>query len=645
MTDSILSSLVAMSNRYGADPAYVLAGGGNTSVKEGDVIAVKGSGCALASAKAENFVKLDRAALEALWDKKYSQDEKTREAEVLSDLLAARLPGEDKRPSVETLLHAMLPRTFVLHVHPSAVNALTCSKEGEQKAKELFPAALWIPEEKPGYILSLLCRKRIAAYKEQHGSCPDILILQNHGIFFSADTVEGIDALVKETDAKLQSVTLDNTVSDVSAAVAAAPALRMHYAKAASAEVATVLFAAAAAPFAADEKAFMPLCTPATPDHIVYCGANPLFLDSLDNASEKILAHKEKFGALPRIIGLAGVGVFVCGLTVKEASTALSLLNDMIKIIRGAALYGGYSPMGDKLADFIKNWEAESYRSKANASAVSGRLQGKIVLVTGAAQGFGKGIAEQLADEGANLVIADMNAEGAAATAEDFCNRYGVGRAIAVTANVSDEESVKAMVDATVLGFGGLDVLISNAGIVRSGPLEEMTKANFDLVTAVNYTAYFLCVKYACIPMKIQRSVCPDAVFDIISVNSKSGLSGSNKNFAYAGSKFGGIGLTQSFALELAPHGIKCNAVCPGNFLDGPLWSDPDRGLFVQYLNAGKVPGAKTIEDVRKFYESKVPLGRGCLPRDVALAILYAIEQKYETGQAIPVTGGQEMLK
>jgi NAD(P)-dependent dehydrogenase (short-subunit alcohol dehydrogenase family) len=144
--------------------------------------------------------------------------------------------------------------------------------------------------------------------------------------------------------------------------------------------------------------------------------------------------------------------------------------------------------------------------------------------------------------------------------------------------------------------------------------------------------------------MKIQRRFAPAYMTDIIEINSKSGLEGSNKNFAYAGSKFGGIGLTQSFALELAPFGVKVNAICPGNFLDGPLWSDPNRGLFKQYLDSGKVPGAKSIDDVRRFYEAKVPLGRGCSTEDVARAILYVIEQQYETGQAIPVTGGQVML-
>ena len=144
--------------------------------------------------------------------------------------------------------------------------------------------------------------------------------------------------------------------------------------------------------------------------------------------------------------------------------------------------------------------------------------------------------------------------------------------------------------------------------------------------------------------MKIQHKYAPDYMMDIIEISSKSGLTGSNKNSAYAGSKFGSIGLTQSFALELVEYGIKINSICPGNFYDGPLWNDPEKGLFVQYLNAGKVPGAKTVEDVKNFYNSKIPMNRGCEVTDVIRAILYAVEQQYETGQAIPVTGGQTML-
>ena len=280
--------------------------------------------------------------------------------------------------------------------------------------------------------------------------------------------------------------------------------------------------------------------------------------------------------------------------------------------------------------------------AKANIGkrpAGEGRLGGKICIVTGAAQGFGKGIAEELYKEGASIVIADMNEPLAKQVAAEMGER-----AVAIAVNVSDEESVAHMVAQTVELFGGLDLMLSNAGVVRSGPLAQVEKKDFDFVTSVNYTGFFLCAKYAAIIMEAEHEADPEAMFDIVTLNSKSGLEGSNKNFAYAGSKFGGIGLTQSFALELCAYHIKVNAVCPGNFLDGPLWSDPVRGLFVQYLEAGKVPGAKTVADVRRYYEAKVPMNRGCLPVDVARAVMYCVEQNYETGQAIPVTGGQVML-
>lgn len=278
-------------------------------------------------------------------------------------------------------------------------------------------------------------------------------------------------------------------------------------------------------------------------------------------------------------------------------------------------------------------------KNAAKRPDTAGRLGGKLAVVTGGAQGFGFGIAEELYREGATIVLADINEDLAKKSASSLGER-----AFGIKVDVSSAESVEELVVRTVETVGGIDLFIANAGVVKAGSLDILTPEQFDFVTKVNYTGYYYCVKYASEIMKAQHEAMPDAWYDIVQINSKSGLVGSKNNFAYAGGKFGGIGLTQSFALELVEYQIKINSICPGNFYDGPLWSDPERGLFVQYLNSGKVPGAKTVEDVKKFYLSKSPIQRGCTPSDVAKAVFYCVEQTYETGQAIPVTGGQTML-
>lgn len=279
--------------------------------------------------------------------------------------------------------------------------------------------------------------------------------------------------------------------------------------------------------------------------------------------------------------------------------------------------------------------DAEAGNAASRASVVSGR----VALVTGGAQGFGEQIVRALHASGAWVHIADLNFAGAKSLAEELGER-----ATAIEVNVSDEASVEAMARSVVAASGGIDLVVSNAGIARAGSVLEQELSPFKLSTDVNYVAFFLVTKHLGRVMREQHRSAPEWLTDIVQINSKSGLVGSNRNGAYAGSKFGGIGLVQSFALELVDYRIKVNAICPGNFLDGPLWSDPENGLFVQYLNSGKVPGAENVDDVRRFYESKVPLGRGTQGADVMRALFYVVEQSYETGQALPVAGGQVML-
>ena len=247
-------------------------------------------------------------------------------------------------------------------------------------------------------------------------------------------------------------------------------------------------------------------------------------------------------------------------------------------------------------------------------------LEGKVSIVTGAAQGLGAAICERLTKERARVVPADI-------------------RGLDISVDVTKEADMAGLFDRTVKEFGRVDIVVANAAILIAEPIAEADAEKWRAVMNVNLFGNFLTMKHACRVMKPNKSA------SIIQINSKSGKKGSAANSAYAATKFGGIGLVQSVALEMAPHGIRCNAICPGNLLDSPLWADPIKGLFVQYLKAGKVPGAKNVENVRQAYVNQVPMNRGCSYDDIcnALVFLASDASAYITGIALSVTGGQEM--
>lgn len=285
---------------------------------------------------------------------------------------------------------------------------------------------------------------------------------------------------------------------------------------------------------------------------------------------------------------------------------------------------------------------------------MSADLQNKIAVVTGGAQGLGRAIALRLAREGCKVVIADVDAQGAADTAAAIAaevskwqSRPGSDPPVAETAaivlgvkaDVTQETDVKNLFDRAVRQFGRVDIVVANAGILIAEPIADADAGKWRTVINVNLFGYFLVTKYACRLMKAQGGGA------IVNINSKSGKKGSAANSAYAASKFGCVGHTQSVALEMAPFNVRCNAVCPGNLLDSPLWTHPENGLFAQYLRAGKVPGAKTVADVRQAYVNQVPMKRGCTYDDVCNAVVFLAsnQSSYITGIALSVTGGQEM--
>ena len=406
--------------------------------------------------------------------------------------------------------------------------------------------------------------------------------------------------------------------------------------------------------FIDDPSGITKINRPFSPDIIVYCKAAYLFIDIPEKtpADEYLSAFKKKYDEfvktkkfIPKVIILKGIGIMGVEDSASAVETVLDVYEDLLKISWYSENFGGPHFMSPEQINFIDNWEVENYRRQVSAgSGPKGKAIGKIAIVTGGAQGFGEGIVKDLFNEGAHVVIADIRDDIGEKLAEILNNSGKKNKALFVHTDVTDFDSLQNMVYQTVINFGGLNLAISNAGILRAGSIEEMGIDTFELMTKVNYSAYFMVIKAVTPVMKLQTKYQTGLFTDIIQINSKSGLKGSNKNFAYAGGKFGGVGLTQSFALELMPYHIKVNAICPGNYFDGPLWSDPVNGLFIQYLKTGKVPGAKTIEDVKRFYEMQVPAQRGCRVEDVMKAIYYLVEQEYETGQAVPVTGGQIML-
>lgn len=258
-------------------------------------------------------------------------------------------------------------------------------------------------------------------------------------------------------------------------------------------------------------------------------------------------------------------------------------------------------------------------------------FQGRVSLVTGAAQGLGEALAHRLGQEGADVIILDIHDEKARAVADEIASRYGV-RTLALHADVTRYDEVEAAFARAVEAMGRLDIVISNAGILIAGAVDEIPLEHWRKVIEVNLVGYFYVARVAAQIMKRQRSGV------IIQINSKSGKRGSYKNSAYAASKFGGIGLTQSLALELAEYGIRVNAICPGNLLDSPLWVE---SLYTQYAKRWGISEA----EVRQRYIDQVPMKRGCTYEDVAnvMVFLASEQSSYMTGQAINVTGGQEM--
>ena len=369
----MLNQLVALSNRYGQNPELVLAGGGNTSLKDANTLYIKGSGTSLADIDADGFVKMDRALLAQMRTKEYPALEAEREAAVLADLMSARQKGEEnKRPSVETLLHDLFEYRFVVHTHPALVNGLTCGQHGAEETARLFGSrAVWIPLVKPGYVLAMEVKREMDAFKMKTGRAADLILLQNHGIFVAGDTEEAVDSIYKEVLTALETcLTARPDFSPV-----AVDAVRVEALKAETEAVfggnAVFVSNEEISKLTAGPDAFYPVSSVFTPDHIVYCKHTPLFVSFAEDLEEQrailrreMEAFAGRHGFLPQVIAVEKLGVVTAGKSEKTARAAADLFLDGVKIAVYSRSFGGPLFLSREMIAFISNWEVEAYRQK-----------------------------------------------------------------------------------------------------------------------------------------------------------------------------------------------------------------------------------------------------------------------------------------
>lgn len=364
----VIDELVSFSNIYGSNEELVLAGGGNTSAKDGDIMYIKGSGTKLCDITADGFVAMSRSRIAEIFTKDYPESDKDRESAYLKDIMEAKLPNqENKRPSVETTLHSLFPQKFVLHLHPTLINGVTCSKDGKSCTEKLFgDSVLWIEPVKPGYTLAKNCYDALSEYKNTTGKNADIVLLANHGIFVADDNVEGLgnklffvmdkirDKVTDEADLSVgefngeKARDVFNEISEVfgndSVVMYEPSAISLEYSK--------------------SKTEFDKIYYPLNPDQVVYCKPYPVYAEDLGEIKALVEKYKAKNGFLPKIIFVKDCGLFGVDYSQKGSETAVALFNDAMKITVYARDFGGIRPMTPELVDFISNWEAESYRSK-----------------------------------------------------------------------------------------------------------------------------------------------------------------------------------------------------------------------------------------------------------------------------------------
>ncbi|GJF25663.1 bifunctional aldolase/short-chain dehydrogenase [Streptomyces sp. HO565] len=666
-----VAGLLARSHRLGSDPRNTNYAGGNTSAKgtatdpvtggETELLWVKGSGGDLGTLKAEGLAALRLDRLHALKDV-YPGVEREDEMVAAFDYCLHGKGGA--APSIDTAMHGLVDAAHVDHLHPDSGIALACAADGEKLTAECFgDKVVWVPWRRPGFQLGL----DIAAVKEANPQAVGC-VLGGHGITAWGATSEECEAnslyIIRTAEAFFAEKGRPEPFGPVTDGYAPLPdeerraraaALAPHVRALASADhpqVGHFTDDAVVLDFLsrAEHPRLAALGT-SCPDHFLRTKVRPLVLDlPADAPLEQAVARLQELhteyraeyrayyerhavpgspamrGADPAIVLVPGVGMFSFGKDKQTARVAGEFYVNAINVMRGAEAVSSYSPIEESEKFRIEYWELEE--AKLRRMPAPKPLATRVALVTGAGSGIGRAIAHRLVAEGACVVVADLDAKGAAAVAEEL---GGPDKAVAVTVDVTSEEQIAAAFAEAVLAFGGVDLVVNNAGISISKPLLETTAKDWDLQHDIMARGSFLVSREAARVMTAQK-----LGGDIIYIASKNGVFAGPNNIAYGATKADQAHQVRLLAAELGEHGIRVNGVNPDGVVRGS-------GIFAGGWGAKRaaVYGVEE-EKLGEFYAQRTLLKREVLPEHVANAVfaLTGGDLTHTTGLHIPVDAG-----
>ncbi len=638
------------------EEALVLWGGGNNSVKSraadllGNTIPVmyiKSSGSDMKSIVPKQFpaVRLDYIA------PLRSRDTGMTDQEMVDYLARCLVDPASARPSIETLLHAFLPAEAVLHTHADAILAITNNRGREETVAACFgDSVITVPYRLPGFTLS---REVAAAFDAR----PDArgLVLMNHGLITWGGSVR------EAYDRHIELVTvaeefLGKKRAAITSRTSVPPGLKP--APQQSFEIAPVLRGALSQPppvvlefddsdevlafLAREDAERITQIGPATPDHLLYTKRHPLFLHGAEEIGPSLSRYVEQYTAYynahpgefamldpsPRVVLLPGVGMWTAGKDARAARIVRDIYRHTMRIIVEAEAAGGYQTLNDRDAFHSEYWPLELY--KLTLLPKEKELAGKVAFVTGAASGIGRAIAERLAREGAHVVVTYIDVALAEEVAKSIEEANGLRRAIAVALDVTSEDQVGCAFQETALAYGGVDIVVSNAGISSFGKLDELSAADWDRSFAVNARGHFLVTRAALRLMKRQGTG------GSIVFNASKNVTGPGKEFgAYSASKAAEAQLCRITALEGGEFGIRANMLNPDAIFDSRFWTEEMRSMRARAYGIE----ADSLPD---FYRRRTLLGVEVTAADVAEAALFLAGPRSSktTGAMLPVDGG-----